>query len=50
MKLGEHDRLYLIADATVGGVSLRRAVAKAVRVKSNENVTERGVRTLHSLV
>ncbi len=31
MKLGEHDRLYLIADATVGGVSLRRAVAKAVR-------------------
>jgi thiamine-phosphate pyrophosphorylase len=31
MKLGEHERLYLIADTTVGGWPLRQAVAEAVR-------------------
>lgn len=31
MKLGEHDRLYLIADTTVGGWPLRQAVAEAVQ-------------------
>jgi thiamine-phosphate pyrophosphorylase len=31
MKLGEHDRLYLIADTTVGCRSLRQAVTEAIR-------------------